>query len=83
MICAIRCSKALLKCINSYAETHNNLFMDEVLFNTIALQNNLNIIVIEELSNILFRKAWKKKDIKETNLYHPIKDMNKQNEYRN
>jgi hypothetical protein len=82
MICAIRCSRSLLEHINNYAIKYNNLFMDEALFNTIALQNNLNIIKIKELSTIHYRTEWKKHDIDPNNLYHPIKSILTQYEYR-
>lgn len=82
MICAIRCSKRLLKCINDYAEKYNNLFMDEVLFPTIAIHNNLSIMNPKELSTILWNKEWSKIDIDKNNLYHPIKSILKQYEYR-
>jgi len=83
MICAIRCSKALLNSIKKYATVHKNLFLDEVLFNTLAIHNNLNILCIKELSNIVYRRFWKKSDIFDTNLYHPIKDIATQISYRN
>ena len=83
MICAIRCSKAMLNCIKEYATVHKNLFMDEALFNTLVIHNKLNILCIEELSSIHHRKNWKKSDIVDTNLYHPIKDIATQISYRN
>jgi hypothetical protein len=82
MICAIRCSKKLLDCINNYAEKYNNLFLDEALFNTIALHNNLNTKNISELSSIVWRRNWNKNEINEYNLYHPIKSMETQYAYR-
>jgi hypothetical protein len=83
MICAIRCSKELLNCINVYAKTYNNLFLDEALFNTLAFQNNLRVLCIDELSTIEWRKDWNKSDIVDTNLYHPIKNIDLQYYYRN
>jgi hypothetical protein len=83
MICAIRCSKQLLTFINLYALKYNNLFMDEALFNTIALQNNLNVIPITELTNIVYKHNWLKTDIHCDYLYHPIKSIKDQYEYRN
>ena len=82
MICAIRCSKKLMKCIDDYAKKYNNLFMDEALFNTLALYNNLNVNCIPELKNIVWRHPWKFKDINVNNLYHPVKDINKQIKWR-
>ena len=82
MICAIRCSRKLLECINDYVIKYNNLFMDEALFNTISLQNNLDIKIIPELSTIYYRHDWRKEDISQSNLYHPIKSIITQYEYR-
>jgi len=82
MICAIRCSKALLNSIKEYATAHKNLFLDEALFNTLAIHNNLNVLSINELSSIVYRKNWKKSDIVDTNLYHPIKNIKTQISYR-
>ena len=82
MICAIRCSKKLMNCIQNYANTYNNLFIDEALFNTLALQNNLSIICPSELSSVVYRHNWTKNDIQKENLYHPIKDISLQYTYR-
>jgi len=82
MISAVRCSKVMLNIIKDYAKTYNNLFLDEVLFNTLAMQNNLQILCIEELSTIHWRTVWKVTDIVNTKLYHPIKNINIQYSYR-
>ena len=82
MISAIRCSKKMLNSIENYAKTYNNLFMDEALFNTLAIHNNLKVLCIPELSTIHYRRNWKKWDIVNTNLYHPIKDIDTQYFYR-
>jgi len=82
MICAIRCSKKLIISISKYAENNKSLFLDETLFNTIAEHNNLNVKIISELSNIIWKKNWEKEEINNYNLYHPIKDINIQFSYR-
>ncbi len=82
MICAIRCSKELCERIKQYADTYKNLFMDEALFNTIALQNNLRVLCIPELSTIVYQRDWDITDIVDTNLYHPIKSIDTQYLYR-
>jgi hypothetical protein len=83
MICAIRCSKAMLQSIKNHAIAHNNLFMDEALFNTLALHNKLLVLPIPELSTIVWSRNWNRSDIVDTHLYHPIKDINIQYSYRN
>lgn len=82
MICAIRISKKLLACIKNYVKKYNNLFMDEALFTTLALQANLDVVNPIELSTILYRNEWQIWDIKKEYLYHPIKDINLQYKYR-
>lgn len=78
MICAIRCSKKLMNCINNYANRHKSLFLDEALFNTLALQNNLSVNTIPELSSIIYERFWKLEEFKITNLYHPVKNIKRQ-----
>jgi len=83
MISAVRVSKILLNCISKFVEINKCLLFDELLFNTIALQNNLIIDNPIELSNIVFSFT----DIIPNNinpdfLYHPIKNLSKQNELR-
>ena len=82
MICAIRCSKQMMDSINDYAKKYNNLFMDEALFNTLAIQNNLSVVNPIELSPIYWRNEWLLNDIKKDYLYHPIKDIQIQEDYR-
>ena len=75
MICACRVSKQLMKCINDYANKYKNLFLDEVLFNTLALKANLRVIPINELSTITYHEKWHISNIKLENLYHPMKHI--------
>jgi hypothetical protein len=82
MICAIRITKNLLKCISEYAKTYKTLFLDEALFTTLSIHNKLEIINPEELSTIAWRKDWLIGDIEEDKLYHPMKNMKLQNNYR-
>jgi hypothetical protein len=82
MICSVRCSKQLLTYIGDYAATYNTLFIDEALFHTLSLQNNLKITAVPEMETIVFKNDWRKEDIKSTNLYHPVKNINQQYEFR-
>ena len=81
-ISAIRCSKTLVDYIGEHAIKHKSLFLDEVLFNIIAHKNNLLVKDIDELKTITWKKEWKQNDIKATNLYHPIKNIETQYEFR-
>ncbi len=85
MISAIRCSKKLVKIIGKYAEINNDLFLDEALFNTLSLKNNLEVVTIQELNTIRYKKIWGIKDIQNigtNNLYHRIKNIEKHYSYR-
>ena len=82
MICAIRVSPKMLTFINDYANKYKTLFFCEILFNTLAYQNNLTIINPKELSTIEYRRDWSKNEIQKTHLYHPMKCIKTQYEYR-
>jgi hypothetical protein len=84
MICAVRVSNKLMKCILEFVNDKKYLLFDELLFNTIALQNNLFVMTPIELSNIVFSFHDIIPDnINESYLYHPIKNLKKHEELRN
>ena len=84
LICAIRCSKNMMNAIHDYANKHNNLFMDEALFTTLAIHYHLSVVCPHKLSTIHWRYDWNKWEItNQNNLYHPIKDINNQYDFRN
>ena len=80
MISAIRCSKKMIQIIGEHANKYKTLFVDEALFTTLAMQNNLDIKTISELSTIEYRKTFNEFLI--TNLYHPVKSIKQQYKYR-
>jgi hypothetical protein len=94
MTCAIRVSKKFLNDIDIFAIKNKKLIIDEVLYLTLALHNNLLIISPIELSAIVFKcdfnsidkiskmLYWNFDDIREDYLFHPIKDLNLQNNLR-
>jgi hypothetical protein len=55
MTCAIRVSKNFLKHIDIFAIKHKTLIIDEVLYLTLSIHNNLSIINPIELSPIVYR----------------------------
>ena len=84
MICAIRVSKKLLHFISEFVKNSKCLLFDELLFNTIALQNKLIITTPIELSNIVFSFQDIIPEIINVNyLYHPIKNLSKHSKLRN
>jgi hypothetical protein len=93
MICVIRISKKLLEKIKEYALKNKTLFLDEALFSTIALHNNLKIDTPVEFSTI-YENDWRKMDennwdknklinsVNKDNFLHPVKKLEEQIEHR-
>ena len=77
MMCAVRFSNSMMKCINNYAKKYNTLFFLEALFPTIAIKNNLKYNNPNEFNNILYRHDFKEEYIDKKNLFHPVKDLTK------
>lgn len=86
--CAIRTSKKFLDSIDKFASEYKILLLDEVLYSTLAKDNNLKIIYPEELLYITAPRDnnnYNIIDLQNLNpnyLYHPIKDLKLQNELR-
>ena len=78
MICAVRVSPKLLAVIDFFAKKFHRLFMDEALFNTLALKANLRVVTPSELSTIVFRKKWQDFEFTKDKLYHPVKEVQRQ-----
>ena len=77
MMCCVRFSKKMFKCIDTYAKKHNTLFFLEPMFPTIAIRNNLKYSTPEEFETITLQNDFKEEDINVKGLYHPIKDLNR------
>jgi hypothetical protein len=77
MMCAVRFSNRMMKCINNYAKKQNELFFLEALFPTVAIKNELKCNTPNEMKNISYRNYFDHEDISEENLYHPVKDLDK------
>ena len=76
MICAVRISPRLLDVIAQYAARHKQLFLDEVLFLTLARHAKLHILFIEEMNHLNYKEPPIKKmtQINPMYLYHPVKN---------
>lgn len=83
MVCTVRVSNKLLKCIGDYAKKHNTLFFIEALFPTIAIKNELKYSTPDEFDEILFRKEFNVNNITSNRPYHPVKDLNHHLLFRN
>ena len=75
MMCAVRFSNNMMKCINNYAKEHNTLFFLEALFPTIAIKNNLKYTNPVEFNKIYYKHNFKGERINMTIFYHPVKDL--------
>jgi len=83
MMCAVRFSTKMMKCINNYAREHNTLFFLEALFPTIAIKNNLKYNHPNELNTIHYRYNFQEEDINNNNLYHDVKNLDDHIHFRN
>lgn len=85
LMCASRLSKSLLAKIAMYASQHNTLFFLEALFPTLCMFHKLTVSTPSELDTIEFMKkgGWKTEHMVKPNVYHPIKNIHKQFNYRN
>jgi len=84
MVCAFGISSKLLKCIDIYAKENRKLILTEILLNTLAMHNNLNVMIAPELSSIVYKHIWTFEDFKKNklNLFHPVKDFKNHPIYR-
>jgi hypothetical protein len=77
MTCALGVSRNVLNAIKDYAYSKESLFYTEVMFNTLAEDNNFKVINPLELKSVVWQGKW---DIDEflllrNNVFHPRKDI--------
>jgi len=82
MVCAARLSRKLLNRITDFVRLKGRLVFIEIMFNTIVVQQNMELATPGELSTIIWRHDWTPDIIDENHMYHPIKDMRRQKDYR-
>jgi len=58
------------------------LLFIEYVFHTLALHAGLSMVVAEELSGIVYRREWTIDEMTADHLYHPVKELDLQVEYR-
>lgn len=80
MVCICRVSKELIKLVDEFATKYKKLFYHEILFNTLAENNNLSIKLVNELKKVVFMDNRKSKgygleDVCNNYIYHPVKDL--------
>ena len=82
MMCAIRVTKNLLEKIEDYAREHKTLFFLESFFPSIVKHYGLNCLHIDEIKTITYSYEFDDKNIQSSNLYHPIKNIERHSKIR-
>jgi hypothetical protein len=81
--CICRMSKKLLNKINGFANENKTLTFLEILFPTLAHQNNLSSSAPDEFKNVLWSQNYNKlEDLDSKNIFHPIKNIDDQHKLR-
>lgn len=77
MSCCFGLSRKMLNLTRQHVQKHGELFFLEIMFNTIAAQNNLKIYTPPELSTICSQADWSLDDVLTlpNNIFHPYKDF--------
>jgi hypothetical protein len=83
MVCAVRLSNTLLIKIKEHVEKYKSYFFLEALFPTLCKSNNLLYDTPKSMKHVSFDYKFKSDEINQTNIFHPIKDLNLHNIYRN
>jgi len=83
-VCAMRCSKKLLKLVNEFSINYKQLYFHEMMIPSLVKNNNLSYSKIPELKNIVYRKEYDDEDIisNPSFLYHPMKDYERHEKLR-
>ena len=82
MVCAARLSRALLDKIAAFVKKHGRLVFIEVMFNTIVHHDKMKLAMPVELSTIIWRHDWNENNVDENHMFHPVKDLTKQKDFR-
>jgi hypothetical protein len=84
MVSAFGLSRNLLNVIDEYVKKNNTLFFTEVMFNTLAMQNNLSVTDAFELKSVVWQGEWGINEflLLPDNVFHPKKDLGNFEEYR-
>jgi hypothetical protein len=81
-ICAVRMSNRLLSHLNEYVKRNKVLFFIEAMFPSIVHYNNLKYDSPSELGQLHWRKDWTIDELNKKQVFHPMKNMEQQREFR-
>lgn len=85
MVAGCGMSRKMLDQVKEYKNKNNQLFYIEVMFNTLAMQNNLRVIHAFELKSIVWTGEWDLDAflLLPNNVFHPKKDVENHYLWRN
>jgi hypothetical protein len=75
MICVIRASGKLLDCVREFAEAAGYLVLDELMFNTLAFHNGLNVASPPEFERVTCGDPLPPFPLRRGHFYHPVKQL--------
>lgn len=77
MVCACKLSDKMLQLVKEYVKKNNELLFIEVLFNTLAMQNNLKVKDALELKSVVWQGEWGMDEfiLLPDNVFHPKKNI--------
>lgn len=77
MVCGAGMSRKLLNAVKTFRVENNTLLHIEAMFNTLAMQNNLNVICPFEFLSIVWLGVWSLDEMVQipTNFFHPVKNI--------
>lgn len=82
LVCSTRVSRRLLNKVKELHDAKNGLCFIEIMFSTLSVKNNFTIENPSELQTIIFRHTWTEGTVNENQLFHPIKDTDLHDTYR-
>ena len=82
LVCATRLSRRMLDSVRDFVRQHKRLVFIEIIFNTLAVQQGMKMALPDELSTIIWRHQWTEDTIDDKHLFHPIKDVELHDSYR-
>lgn len=82
LVCCTRVSRQLFQKVKELHDEKNTLCFIEIIFSTLAVQNDFSIEKPNELQSIIFRHTWTEDTVNADALFHPIKDTTLHDIYR-
>ena len=82
LVCCTRVSRPLFQKVKQLHDEKNTLCFIEIIFSTLAVQNDFSIEKPGELQSIIFRHTWTEDTVNADALFHPIKDTSLHDLYR-